>query len=79
MSATLFAREPDPIAVWREFDKGTPRLVELADKHYTRQKPGTNQACRPGKNLCLLTTDGTAGWINVFQFQLVRLSAHGRT
>lgn len=49
-------------ASWMETHKGHARLVELADRHYTRQKPGTNQFCRPGKNLCFLLSDGTAGW-----------------
>ncbi len=59
----LFGRIVDSAATWRETDKGRPRLVELADRHYTRQQPGTNQFCRPGKNLCLLLSDGMAGWV----------------
>lgn len=63
MTAFLFAREPETEAVWRECNKGAPRLIELADGHYTRQKPGTNQCCRPGCNFTLLLSDGMAGWI----------------
>jgi hypothetical protein len=59
----LFARELDPQAEWREVDKGHRRLIERADKHYTRQKPGTAQATRPGCNLVLLTSDGSAAWV----------------
>lgn len=50
-------------AEWREVNKGHRRLVELADHHYTRQKPGTPSCTRPGVNLCLLLTDGTAAWV----------------
>lgn len=41
-----------PAPVWRETWKGSIPLLRLADHHYTRQKPGTNQFCRPGVNLC---------------------------
>ena len=59
----LVAPEPRPVS-WRvEENKAHPRLLALADQHYTRQQPGTPQFCRPGKNLCLLTTDGLAGWV----------------
>lgn len=61
--AALFAREVDAAATWRECSKGAPRLIELADAHYTRQTKGSNQCCRPGKNLTLLLSDGMAGWI----------------
>jgi hypothetical protein len=62
--ALAFALEPDsrPV-VWRETHKGSAALLRLADAHYTRQKPGADQFCRPGKNLCLVTSDGTAGWV----------------
>lgn len=63
MNADLFARAFAPSAEWRETHKGHPRLIELADRHYTRQQPGTNQACRPGVNLCLLLSDGSAVWV----------------
>jgi hypothetical protein len=58
----LAVQEPPPVA-WRESHKGHARLLALADMHYTRQTPGSNQFCRPGKNLCLLTSDGMAGWV----------------
>lgn len=46
-----------------EVNKGHHRLIELADRHYTRQTRGSNQACRPGVNLCLLLDDGSAAWV----------------
>lgn len=63
MTADLFQRTTDVAARWRETHKGHARLIELADRHYTRQQPGTNQACRPGVNLCLLLSDGSAVWV----------------
>ncbi len=61
----LFALTSPVIAAptWMEVDKGTPSLVRLADGHYTRQQPGTSQFTRPGYNLCLLLSDGSAGWV----------------
>lgn len=48
---------------WVEVSKGDPQAVALADRHYTRQKPGTSQFCRPGKNLVLLSKDEKALWV----------------
>ncbi len=48
---------------WRPVKKGDPALVALADRHYTRQHPGSRQCCRPGINFTLLLSDGTAAWI----------------
>ncbi len=39
--------------MWTLTDKFDPRLVALADRHYSRQTPGSNQFCRPGYNLTL--------------------------
>lgn len=48
---------------WHAVRKADPRLVALADRHYTRQSRGARQCCRPGHNLTLLLSDGAAGWI----------------
>jgi hypothetical protein len=48
---------------WRVVSKAHHALVALADKHYTRQKPGTPLCTRPGVNLPMLTVDCLAGWI----------------
>jgi hypothetical protein len=63
MNSELFARPLDVTAEWMEAHKGHPRLLELADRHYTRQQAGTNQCCRPGVNLVLLLDDGSAAWV----------------
>ena len=47
---------------WRLAYKGHPKLLALADRHYTRQKRGSSQFCRPGINLSLLLSNGLAGW-----------------
>jgi hypothetical protein len=60
---SLFVREADPAPTWFESNKGARRLIELADAHYPRQTPGSNQCCRPGTNFVLLTTDGSAAWV----------------
>lgn len=59
----LIPREISTAPEWRVVSKCAPRLLELADAHYTRQKPGTPQATRPGVNLPMLLNDGTAGFI----------------
>ena len=51
---------PSPLAVWREAHKFSPSVVRLADRHYSRQTPGSPQCCRPGVNLVLVLDDGTA-------------------
>lgn len=48
---------------WTLINKGDHRALSLADRHYTRQKPGSNQFCMPGKNLVLLTEDEKALWV----------------
>lgn len=63
MNSELFARTQEIAAEWRETHKGHPRLIELADRHYTRQRPGTSQCTRPGVNLVLLLSDGSAAWV----------------
>ncbi len=69
MSNTLplpFFDTPPPttrIPQWRTATKGHPRLMALADRHYTRQSKGSNQCCRPGHNFVLLLDDGSAAWV----------------
>jgi len=48
---------------WVQIQKADWRALKLADRHYTRQKPGTPQFCRPGRNLVLLTEDEQALWV----------------
>lgn len=64
-SEPLFAlaSEPSRPAEWLKSWKGSGALLRLADAHYTRQTKGSNQFCRPGINLCLVLSDGSAGWV----------------
>src|SRR5690554_1036882 len=54
---------PDTGAEWVETHKGAPALLALADRHYSRQQPGTRQCCRPGVNLVLVLRGGGAAWV----------------
>src|SRR5579864_2012643 len=38
------------------------RLVHVADRHYSRQKPGTPTCTPPGRKLLLITEDASAVW-----------------
>lgn len=40
----------------------------IADRHYTRQKPGTNQFVPPGRCLVLLTKNKDALWVTSWPF-----------
>jgi len=46
-------------------DKFDDEAVRLADRHYSRQKPGTNQFMPPGKTMVIRDTEGTIvfGWL----------------
>ena len=46
------------------FDK---RALPLADRHYSRQKPGTPQFVRNGSCVVLLTPDADALWVSTWQ------------
>ncbi len=48
---------------WIVTNKGDQDCRRLADRHYTRQKPGNKQFCRPGHNLVLRTPEGDAVWV----------------
>lgn len=49
--------------MWDVTNKGDQECRMLADRHYTRQKPGNVQFCRPGKNLVLKTKNADAVWV----------------
>ena len=59
----LFEPEHESPHDWRITSKGSRALIDLADRHYTRQSPGSNLCCRPGHNLTMITNDGRAAWI----------------
>ena len=51
-------------ATWLRVGKGHRTAVHLADDHYSRRKPGSDQFMPPGQTLVLLTPDDLAvfGW-----------------
>ena len=50
--------------VWQRIDKFYPPACRLADRHYSRRKPGSPQFMPPGQTIILLTQDEDAlfGW-----------------
>ena len=48
---------------WTVTYKADTRAVALADRHYTRQTPGSPQFTRPGRNLVLLSPSADAVWV----------------
>lgn len=48
---------------WRISDRFDPASVAIADRHYNRQKPGTNQFVPPGACFVMRTADNGALWV----------------
>jgi len=48
---------------WLVTHKGDRSCRMLADRHYSRQTPGADMFCRPGRNLVLRTAPGDAVWV----------------
>ena len=44
------------------------RAARLADRHYSRQKPGTAKFTPPGRKLVLVTEDASAVWVTSWPF-----------
>lgn len=58
---------------WHLSHRADPRALPLADRHYTRQKPGTPQFVPPGRCVVLLTDAADALWVTSWPFaQYVR-------
>lgn len=47
---------------WLLTKDGDPRFLALADRHYSRQQPGTPLAVGPGRKLVLVSANGDAAW-----------------
>lgn len=47
---------------WQVTKDGDPRFMALADRHYSREQPGTALAVGPGRKLVLITEDERAMW-----------------
>ncbi len=44
------------------------RARRLADRHYSRQKPGTREFSPPGRKLVLITENASAVWVTSWPF-----------
>jgi len=53
--------------IWEQSNRFDPRAVAIADRHYNRQKPGTNQFVPPGSNVVFMTPDERALWVTICQ------------
>lgn len=56
--------------IWELAHRADPRCVALADRHYSRQKPGTPQFVPPGRCVVLYTrtATGEAVWVTSWPF-----------
>lgn len=52
--------------IWHLSYKADPRALLLADAHYSRQQPGTNQFLPPAQDLVLMTACGRALWASTW-------------
>jgi hypothetical protein len=55
-------------AFWYLSHRADKRALPLADRHYSRQKPGTPQFVPPGRCVVLLTQDADALWVSSWPF-----------
>jgi hypothetical protein len=53
--------------IWRLSHKADPAALALADRHYSRQQPGTPQFMPPGRTLVFVSTCGRAVWGSLLQ------------
>lgn len=63
MSYLRMRRSREALDLWELTNKGDQECRKLADRHYTRQKIGSRQFTRPGKNLVLRTPVADAVWV----------------
>ena len=56
--------------IWERSNRADPRAVALADRHYSRQKPGSKQFVPPGRCFVLYakTATGEAVWVTSWPF-----------
>jgi hypothetical protein len=53
---------------WQISHRADPRALPLADRHYSRQQPGTPQFVAPARCLVLLTADADALWVTSWPY-----------
>ena len=53
---------------WILSHRADPLILPLADRHYSRQKPGTPQFVPPGRCLVLRAEEADAAWVTSWPF-----------
>lgn len=53
---------------WRISHRSQPSARVIADRHYSRQKPGTPQFVPPGRCVVFVATTGPAYWVTSWPF-----------
>lgn len=53
---------------WRLSDRAEPMACDIADRHYSRQKPGTPQFVPPARCIVLMADEGEAVWVTSWPF-----------
>ena len=54
--------------IWTPSNRADPRALRLADRHYSRQKPGSSQFVPPGRCLVMITACERALWVTSWPF-----------
>jgi hypothetical protein len=54
--------------MWHYSHRADPRALVLADKHYSRQTPGSKSFVPPGRCVVFLTPDADACWVTSWPF-----------
>lgn len=52
---------------WHVSNRASKRALPLADRHYSRQQPGTPQFVKPARCVVLLTEGADALWVSAWQ------------
>lgn len=55
---------------WHLSNRADQRARVLADRHYSRQQPGTAQFVQPGRCIVLLTEGACAYWVSSWPFAI---------
>ena len=57
-----------PSSYWYLSNRADPCALPLANRHYSRQKPGTGQFVAPGRCIVLLTRKKDALWVSSWPY-----------
>lgn len=65
LAASCSSEEP-PMSLWHLADRADHEARQIADRHYSRQKPGTPQFVKPGR--CLVLKRRGAYWVTSYPY-----------